>query len=57
MALVQSAIDAICGGAQSLTIGDRTYRRADLDDLRRYEQDLLRRIDFERNHGRTVAEM
>jgi len=55
---VQAAIAAIEEGAQMITAEDgRTVRRGDLKALYDREKNLLRRINFESNKGRTVAEM
>jgi hypothetical protein len=54
---VQNAIDAILDGAQSISIGDRTYTRANLNALIALENQLQRRVNNELSHGRTVAEM
>lgn len=54
---VQTAITAIEGGAQSYSIGDRVYHRADLKTLYDREERLQNRIAREEAaHGRTVAE-
>jgi hypothetical protein len=54
---VQNAIDAILDGAQSISVGDRTYTRANLNALIALENQLQRRVNNELSHGRTVAEM
>lgn len=38
---VQAAITAILGGAQSYTIGERTFHRARLDTLLRMQERLM----------------
>lgn len=55
---VQTAIAAIESGAQSITAEDgRSLTRGNLKALYEREKSLLRRIDHETTHGRTVAEM
>ena len=54
---VQAAIAAIEDGAQSITAEDgRSLTRADLKTLYEREKGLLRRVDHESTHGKTLAE-
>jgi len=53
---VQAAITAIEGGAQSFTIGQRTYTRPDIDKLYDREAQLLAQINRADQGGRRVAE-
>jgi len=54
---VQAAIAVIEEGAQSITAEDgRSLRRGELKVLYEREKNLIRRIEFENNKGRTVAE-
>lgn len=55
---VQAAIEAIETGAQRITAEDgRTLTYADLGTLYEREKSLQRRINFQINKGKTVAEM
>lgn len=53
---VQAAISAIEGGAQSFTIGDRSYTRANLKTLYDREKSLLLRTERASTQARKVAE-
>jgi hypothetical protein len=55
---VQTAISAIESGGQEVTVNNRTYRRANLQELYDREERLLTRIARESGGGgtRTVAE-
>jgi hypothetical protein len=52
---VQTAIDAIEGGAQSYTISGRALSRADLGTLYQREKYLRRMVDREAAGGKVVV--
>lgn len=54
---VETAITAILTGAQSYTIGTRSYTRADIKTLRDWRRDLKNEITSADGVRRTVAEL
>lgn len=55
--LIETAITAILTGAQSYQIGDRAYKRGDLETLRNWRSDLKNEITSAEGIRRTVAEL
>lgn len=56
LASVESAIEAIEGGAQSISFQGRTYTRANLETLYRERDRVEKRIDRQSTQSRTVVE-
>jgi len=57
LASVQAMIAKIEAGAQSVTAEDgRSVTRPNLQALYDREKQLLRRVDYESTHGKTLAE-
>ena len=54
---LETAITAILGGAQSYSIGDRSYTRADVDKLLQWHNKLTQKITSADAVRRTVAEL